>query len=150
MAKRRGIMKAGVDLVGMEDIVRKFQKIASVPDTRRVEDALYRVARHVSGNAKRSIQSQVRPKTGRLFQSIQAGRFRRTIRGYPGAWVMADRKIAPHSHLIEFGHLIVFAGRVVGQAPAFPFMRPSLDGAHNHLRHSVRSAVPQAIKEAIR
>ena len=48
MAKRRGIMKAGVDLVGMEDIVRKFQKIASVPDTRRVEDALYRVARHVS------------------------------------------------------------------------------------------------------
>ena len=33
---------------------------------------------------------------------------------------------APHAHLVEYGHMLVFFGRVTGKrVPAHPFMRPA-------------------------
>ena len=135
-----------VDILGDEKILKRFKAIANLADTSEIENALLRVAKHVAGDARRRMDSQVRPKTGRLRRSIMAGKFTKRIKAFPGAWVMADRKIAPHSHLIEFGHATVSGGH----APAFPFLRPALDGAHTTLRASVKKAVPDAIRRAIR
>ena len=39
-----------------------------------------------------------------------------------GAIVYAS---APHAHLVEFGHVMVVRGKVVGEVPPHPFLRPA-------------------------
>lgn len=33
---------------------------------------------------------------------------------------------APHAHLVEFGHVLVKKGKVIGYVPAHPFLRPAV------------------------
>ncbi len=58
---------------------------------------------------------------GNLKKSWRAKKFRDKRPGGPAIWVANERKLAPHAHLVEFGH----GGP--HPAPAHPFVRPTLD-----------------------
>lgn len=81
------------------------------------KEATYKVAKKVEGTAKRLAPV----KTGNLKKRITAGRTKKPI---TMSFVYAN---APHSHLIEYGHQVVRGGRVVGHAPARPYLRPALE-----------------------
>lgn len=64
-----------------------------------------------TGNLKRGIVSRIN-KVAEHFMGVGA------------AYVGVDYHIAPHAHLVEFGHFIGFSNNWV---PANPFMRPAID-----------------------
>jgi HK97 gp10 family phage protein len=112
-----------VTLVGKRDLLAKFKSLAEFVDEGPIEDAAFAAGKVVRSAALSNIRAQVRRKTGNLEKSIKVEKPRRKLKGFPGAFIMADFNIAPHRHLIEFGTV---------KAPAYPYFRPALD--HNRAR----------------
>ena len=57
----------------------------------------------------------------------------------PGTWVVAiDRMIAPHAHLVEYGH--------AGGAGPHPFFRPAVDTASSKAMKMIEDEIGKAIK----
>lgn len=79
-------------------------------------------------------------KTGNLRAGWRI-RKRRVTRGVIRSGVQRTRGAA-HAIPVEFGHRVVRNGRVVGHAPAHPFIRPAFEAA--------RGAVEQTIDTALR
>jgi len=71
-------------------------------------------------------------ETGNLRKSLKAKRGNRS-RHYSMAFMANDRKIAPHTHLVEEGHQRVKGGklgkggRVVGKVKEHPFFWPAVE-----------------------
>ena len=62
-------------------------------------------------------------KTGKLRKSFKVSRKRD---GEDIVWIV--RNVAPHAHLVEFGHMQVSPdGKRLGHTPAHPYLRPAAD-----------------------
>ena len=109
-----------IKIEGLEDLNKALEELKnSVSDGE--QDSIVK-------SAAEKVKSTVEPgipmgPTGNLRKSLVLRKM-----SSPGTYVVAmDRKIAPHAHLVEYGH--------AGGASANPFFRPAVD-----------SALPQAAK----
>ncbi len=116
-------------------------------DPQTLTDILYEEALKIRAKAAENAQSIFQRKTGNLEQSLVARPTKSTKRG--GAWSKAWYKVAPHAHLLEFGHRIVghkpakmSTGKIV---PARPFFKPAVEFMKAEIRASIRNKVKQLL-----
>lgn len=76
--------------------------------------------------------------TGKLRSAIFASR---GSKSKPNAFVGVDHKIAPHGHLVEFGH----AGP--HPAPPHPFMRPAVEANRANVRTIIAAGVAKIVNK---
>jgi len=130
-----------VDILGMKQLEERFGKLELILDDKDIEDAFLAGARKFRDVAR----SKVKVKTGNLKKGIVAKKFKTKIKGQPAAFVAIDRKIAPHAHLVEYGH----GGP--NPAPPHPFFRPTLDEFANgtEIEQTVASAITKTIESTV-
>ncbi len=93
-------MAVDISLEGYDQLLKDLTMLANVLDDKEMENKLVERARGLRNKIRKAA-----PKgpTGNLREGVEAKRFRRKIRGNPGAFVRMNRKKAPHYHLVEFG-----------------------------------------------
>lgn len=81
------------------------------------------------------------PNATRLRPNIKARKSK-----YPdgGAIVIAR---APHAHLVEFGHVMVKNGKVLGSVPAHPFLRPAVSKRLQEAIQRIGRAIQEGLGE---
>lgn len=77
--------------------------------------------------------SAKRHATGRPGPNVRTGRLRGSITWRPGRdergpYVDVGTNVH-YAPFVELGHNVVRSGRIVGRAPAYPFLRPALEAA---------------------
>ena len=117
---------------GLGQLSKNFERLINIVDESEFENGLLKIARVFKGNVsahapiapkghyKRGTKIWVEP--GNLKHGIVAKKFRHKIPGQPATFVGINYRIAPHAHLVEYGH----GGP--HPAPAHPFFRPEVDG----------------------
>lgn len=132
-------MKTRSKFMNYQDSLRGLERFEdSIGQAARV-DVAYDMAEIVKD---RAVALAPRGKTGNLKRGIVAKKFKAP--GPSQAFVAVDYSIAPHAHLVEFGHNIVVGGRrrvgetvkrgrrvygkgkVVGYVPARSFLRKAV------------------------
>lgn len=64
------------------------------------------------------------------------------------AYIGPQYPAGAHGHLIEFGHILVIHGQVVGFVQPKPFMRPAADGTKSEQESAVKSELQAAVRRA--
>jgi len=125
-----------------------------------------------SGSLSTAMNSRVMSKKFARKQGATAGVWVGPVRKSPAAiakyinfyWIGRGKKINPsifsyglrHAHLVEWGHDIVVGGakgkggKVVGRAPARPFMRPALHGGASSYKRRLVPILKKKIEGAVR
>lgn len=152
--KKQAWFEKGSQLEGVEEMYLIFSRLATASGNERMENKFLRIAEMLRRNVRNKINAVVKRKTGNLERSVVAKTFARKryimtlarkIIMNPAAFVAIHYRLAPHAHLIEFGHTVVRNGKVVGHAPARPFFRPTIES----LRGQIKSMIIKAVKEEI-
>lgn len=117
MATRRrnsvnAVARKALALKGLDDLNQQLAKMVDEATGKELKDALMSGAIPLRDEAKRIAPM----KTGRLRSAIFADR---GDENRPSVLVGVNYKIAPHAHVVEFGH----AGP--SPAPPKPYMRPA-------------------------
>ena len=111
---------SGIRIEGLEELNKVLEELQKSVDDGEKDGIVKSAAEKVKFAVETGIP--IGP-TGNLRRSLALRKMSK-----PGVYVVAmDRKIAPHAHLVEYGH--------AGGASANPFFRPAID-----------SALPQAAK----
>lgn len=66
-----------------------------------------REGNHLKTKTKKESRTKIHKKTGNYMKGMKSTKSWQNARGGYAVKVRADHKIAPHSHLIEYGHRIV-------------------------------------------
>lgn len=129
-------MKMWWEVKGHVEMDKLFRELALFVDSKEVLNELLETANQMQNDVVQSIDTVTKPKTGRLRSSPVAKKFKRQNKLMPAVFVAIDRKIAPHAHLVEFGHRMrghtskgfwgfgKVKGELIGQVGARPFFRP--------------------------
>jgi HK97 gp10 family phage protein len=107
-------------------------------NSREAGKALKEVLRDAAEPIKQDAIALAPFKTGRLRRAIFASR---GDKSKSSAIVGVNHKIAPHAHLVEFGH----AGP--HPAPPHPFMRPAIEKNRASTRNIIANGVGDIIKK---
>lgn len=116
-----------VEVQGLSDLLANLQRLAPALarklERRALKKALEPMKRAAEQNAPLG-------ETGNLKKSFKLRS--RGKRLFVSADLYTDPADAPHSHLVEFGHLAVKRGllgirRVVGHVPPHPYLRPAFE-----------------------
>lgn len=81
------------------------------------------------------------PNATRLRPNIKAKRSK-----YVGGGAIAYSR-GPHSHLVEYGHVLVIKGRVAGNVPAHQFLRPPTKARVEEAIQKFGDAIQQGLGE---
>lgn len=118
-----------IELKGFYDLENDLVTMAHMVDSTAVDAALNAGAKPILEEMQHQAQIDPKIRTGNLYKSLKKsrvtrGRTRRgkgTKRVQIGAFEGRKAGLAPHAHLVEYGH--------GGPAPAppHPFIRPSFD-----------------------
>ncbi len=91
---------------------------------------------------------------GAIYLAYKDGRSTDDEVVYSISW---NAKVAPHGHLIEFGHAVVRGGKAgkggvnIGWAPAKPFLRPAYDAALPRAQQAMiergRERLPELLRD---
>jgi len=133
-----------VKVKGTKELQKELDKVANeMKDALQLgtEEAANSVAGIVRSNAP------VGP-TGNLRGAVETKPLPRRD-GYPEVTMVGvNYKKAPHQHLVEFGSGPRYhsSGRYVGQMPAQPFFRRSIDGARGLVKSIIRENAETPIK----
>ncbi len=120
----RRIYKGATDvIIPIDEIMRKFSGWT--------DDILDKLAtsavQKIRANAR-----QFKVDTGALKKSIKKKKSKINNLGYiAGA-------MAPHAHLLEYGHALVRNGKVYGHVPAHPFVKPAEEAVKQEVMIIVR------------
>lgn len=99
-------------------------EIISREVARYTDEGIKAIADAAKARAKAS--SAFADKSGKLRKSIKTEKSKK--RRKKGETVYLLRAMAPHAHLIEYGHaMVTHDGRVVGHVAAHPFIQPAVD-----------------------
>lgn len=128
-----------VTFEGVEALQEQLSRMVDSLGYDKVEDILYKQA-EIMKNALIS-RAPVGP-TGNLKRSPIAKRMPKSRS--PVVIAGIDRKIAPHAHLVEFGH----AGP--HPAPAHPFFRPAWDSTKPQIERNLEEDFRKAIEVSIK
>ena len=133
-----------VEVTGMEKIEENIGKIAQKMEPDVVEGVLLT---HANILQQAVITNAPLGPTGNLKRGIVSKVMQRRGNKYAPALVAIDYRIAPHAHLVEFGHIIerTRRGKSFGIVPPHPFFRPAWDSQ----RESMKVAIEEEIKSNI-
>lgn len=85
------------------------------------------------------MRSRIKDKSGNLRRGIVVKPFDKQKEGNPACFVAINYGIAPHAHLVEFGH----GGK--HPAPPHPFFRPAFDAmgkiAESKIKNTLRKEI---------
>jgi len=127
-----------ITLQGVGELKKKFGEMIAIIDDRKTENELLKSANILKNDIKRRA-----PKgpTGNLKRSIVARIFKRKITNQPAAFVAVDYRIAPHAHLVEYGH----GGP--HPASAHPFFRSAIDALKNKIVDIIEKGIWRILEE---
>lgn len=137
------------EIIGDKELLKKLKELGGIRQHKEISDAAFRGAKHIERRAKARASTVTEKKTGKLQKAIKAKRG--TGRNKGTATVDVDRKIAPHSHLIEFGtgpRHHKKTGKYTGQMPARPYFRPTIDTSKGRVARIIKKGVETAIEKA--
>jgi len=131
---------AEVSVKGIKELEKNLMKLAEIAGDKDVKDGIYEIAKEMRDEMKARAPVG---KTGNLRRGIVAHKFRRA--GESISFAAIDFRIAPHAHLIEFGH----GGP--HPAPPHPFFRPVVNRYKgDKYKNKVMSVLKQKIKKTVR
>jgi len=134
---------------GLGAALAKFQKIMNAYGATgdRLVDTFYKGAKMIRDSARGNIRHEVK---GNLRRGIIAKKFDPGIPQKPGAFTGIDYNIAPHAHLVEYGH--VASGWYQGgeHVPAYPFFRPAIDTNKVRVMMMIKREMQTQIQRAAR
>lgn len=90
-----------------DQLERKLKNLLDPFVSEDIEKAQVEALKPLRDEVKGNIDSITDPLTGRLAKAVKLRRGKRRHRLFSSAYVAMDRKIAPHAHLVEYGHEIV-------------------------------------------
>jgi len=90
---------------------------------------------------QRDMRSRIHDDSGNLSAAVVVKRFANQRKGAPAVFVAIDRRIAPHAHLVEYGH----GGP--NPAPPHPFFRPAIDGFRMKVGGQIKAAIQNALRK---
>lgn len=124
----------GLELLGLDESVSNLNEVEKCFGIDKIKDYMMPLAKMARDLAKRKVKrdSDAHPPGYlHLQDAIFAARGKENL---PSVILGVDRKKAPHSHLIEFGHDLWRGGRkragqghLVGTVRAHPYLRPAFD-----------------------
>jgi HK97 gp10 family phage protein len=133
-----------LSIKGFEEFTNKLDRMKDSHAMRaRMQGVLLDCAEDIRRLAALNASRMFRVKTGNLSKSLNAKPGRTTN---PSAYVKAAFRIAPHAHLLEFGH------RIVGHKPRKVYAgkqteaRPFFKSAVNELRAEIRRKIAAEIQ----
>lgn len=138
-----------VNVQGMTEFEASLKMLQMALPPNKVEVILIKgasiFADAARAKAPKSKRRKNKPPPGNLKRSIVAKQLRRYDANEPAPAIAAvDRKIAPHAHLVEYGH--------GGPAPAppHPFWRPAIDANIETVQQLILRALENMVEEAMR
>ena len=131
-------------LSGDKELIKRIKKIGKDVSTKEAEKVLLDAAKIIADDARSRVN---RGPTGNLEKAIDEKTW---IIDTEKILVLAavDRKIAPHAHLVEYGHELVVKGKIVGHVPAHPFWRPAVDAKAAEARRKMNEGIKRLIERA--
>lgn len=132
-----------VKLQGLKELQEKVQQVRSALPPEEVEPILLEGAEII---ADRIREKAPVGKTGNLKKAVVASTLKRLGTGPAPAVAAVDRKVAPHAHLVEYGHKTPNGGRV----PAHPYFRPAVDETESVAAQHVMQKLDQLLAKAVR
>ena len=137
-----------IQISGFEKVEENIAKVIRQLSPEQIEGVLLEGA-NVIGQAAINL-APIGP-TGNLKRSIVAKVLQRNSPGEAAPAITAvDYRIAPHAHLIEFGHLIKRGkrGKSTGFVEPHPFMRPAWDATKDQVAGAIVEEFHSLIEEA--
>ncbi|MGE5553299.1 MAG: HK97-gp10 family putative phage morphogenesis protein [Betaproteobacteria bacterium] len=135
--------KLTVRLDGLKELEAKIQEVRDSLAPEKVEPVLLEGAQII---ADRIREKAPKGPTGRLKEAATARQLKRLGKGPAPAVAALDRKIAPHAHLVEYGHKTPSGGRV----PAKPYFRPAVDETERTAARHVMQKLDELLDKAVR
>ena len=151
-----------VEIHGLTELNKKFEKLTGSLDADRVEPITHSGAKIMAAEMER--QAPEGP-TGNLKAAIRTVKLKRDGDRPAPSIAGVDRKKAPHAHLVEFGTSTRrvkekqvlydaktgrFFGKEVGDMPANPFVRRSLQAKEKEVIEHVVSGIQKLIEEGVK
>ncbi len=136
-----------VKLEGAEELKKQFQYLVKSVHPDQVEPVLMNGARKL---AKAIRDKAPRGPTGNLKKAVKAKKLERIGFNPASAIAAVDRKRAPHAGLVEWGHALVRAGKVVGHVPPHPFFRPAVDENHGRILGDITKDLKKMVEGAVK
>lgn len=135
-----GIRPVRIQIKGLKETTELLEGLNNAPLTDAFSEVLLDAVNLIRSEALSNIYRMTKQKTGNLAKSLisRIGRGNR-----PSAWVRAGRRLAPHAHLIEYGHRIVTpGGRDTGRrSREIPFWRDAIKSQRTRVRAMVKRAI---------
>ena len=152
-------------LEGIEEAEKVLKEMGDLLSMEIVREASYQMASDLRGVVK---SEAPKGPTGNLKKAVKANLIKKK-RGVgqnvynPQAEVYIDPSIAPHAHLVEFGHLLVKGGKlwtggkkklvpggkVIGQVPGNDFFGRSIKKQRRVMEKSAIDGLNKAIDKVI-
>ena len=101
---------------------------------------------------KKMARSRIKKKTGNYLKGIKHTKAWKNSKGDYGVKVKASHKIAPHTHLIEYGHKVVtHTGRDTGyRAKAFNIYHDANDAFQNQFYNDALTFTGQMMDNGLK
>lgn len=135
-----------ITVKGLKEANARLKDLGDSCEAKHMKQVLVDALDVVRQAALSNVRALTKTRTGNLQRSLMTKPGKSDT--YAAAFTKADRKVAPHAHLIEYGHRITRTnGRqgFIGSVAPRPFFRPALDAT----RGTVRRMVTQGIKRLI-
>lgn len=139
-----------IDVEGLAEAARRIRSVMSALESEDVEKVLVKGAEVVGRQVRANIRSMTKRRSGRLLSAVKISKGKRRGKLFATAFTAMDRKKAPHSHLVEYGHRVVRNGQVVGHAAPRPFFRAAVDQTRAEVGRIVNEGIAQLIEKAAR
>lgn len=148
-----------VEVHGLTELNKSFEKLTRSLDADKVEAVTHGGAQIMAAEMERQAPEG---STRNLKNAIRTVRLRRDGDKPAPSIAGVDRKKAPHAHLVEFGTSTrrvkekqvlydkktgKFFGKVVGEMPAKPFVRQSLQAKEREVVSHVADGIKRLIEE---
>lgn len=129
------------NVIGLAALVKTLASLKDLGvDGKKLAEAIGRTAREMEERVR---SEAPQGPTGNLKRGVESGVFKRRPGKPIAGFVRMSYKIAPHSHLVEFGAR-------GGQMPANPFFRRATTGGEESALSSIEDAAGQAIDDILK
>ena len=133
-------------LSGDKELIKRLKEIGNAVSPKAAENILLDAARIIADDARSRVN---RGPTGNLEKAIDEKTWKLDAEKIL-VLAAVDRKIAPHAHLVEYGHELVVKGKIVGHVPAHPFWRPAVDARADEARRKMNAGIKRLIERAVK
>ncbi len=132
----------GVNVIGLKELDKQMQELIKAASPQKVQPLLLEASDKVVEAAKNNVHDG---PTGNLKRAIKTKQMPTRRNDRPAPVIAAvDYNIAPHMHLVEFGH----GGP--HPAPAHPFFRPAWDSTKKEAKQIIIDGLKDNIEEVVR